>query len=333
MDAEFNNDSHHCSFPWEEGSGFSGCSLSASHALLRDLHANQERKQNLVPKGPVPHTRDSASCLCNGTGENNEDLVEIAENDTRQADLVEITVQWYSSACLVKLCGYMWVRGLRSLVVTCSQSFLNSWLHLHLMHFHFSLDRSCSGRKSCGFYVSNALLHWPISSLHGGDVLVGSTYLHHAVVVAGPLSSGAQSFGLSAILFCCFASGRGLLPLIDWRELKSDERGACVFCAVKGLLHDPWELANASRLVLYGSRTFLDRSWLVNCRFYLPRWVEAAAFFISIPVSMCFNTMLTTLAGITKQWLSQACKRKFPISATSLICKSASMHNKEFNLS
>jgi hypothetical protein len=80
MDAELNNDSHRCSFPREEGSDFSGCFLFAlQHAPLRDLWVNQERKQKLVPKGPVPHTRDSDSCLCDGIGENDVELIEIAE--------------------------------------------------------------------------------------------------------------------------------------------------------------------------------------------------------------------------------------------------------------
>lgn len=70
MGADFNNDFHHCTFPWEEGSDFSGCSLSASqHALLQDPWVNRERKQKPVPKGTVPHTGDSASYSCHGIGE------------------------------------------------------------------------------------------------------------------------------------------------------------------------------------------------------------------------------------------------------------------------
>lgn len=82
MGADFNNDSYHCSFPREEGSDFSGCSLSASqHALLQDPRVNRERKQKPVPKGTVPHTGDSASYSCDGLGRNNGELTGIAEMD------------------------------------------------------------------------------------------------------------------------------------------------------------------------------------------------------------------------------------------------------------
>jgi hypothetical protein len=62
------------------------------------LHVNQERKQKLVPKGPVLHTGDSVSFLCNATGENDGDLIEIAEMDIYRA-------AWSSLLChgLVRL--------------------------------------------------------------------------------------------------------------------------------------------------------------------------------------------------------------------------------------
>lgn len=70
MGADLNNDFHHCSFPREEGSDFSGCSLSASqYALPRHPRVYRERKQKPVPEGTVPHTGDSASCSCDGIGE------------------------------------------------------------------------------------------------------------------------------------------------------------------------------------------------------------------------------------------------------------------------
>jgi hypothetical protein len=83
--------------------------------------------------------------------------------------------------------------------------------------------------EKCGFYVPNALLSQPIPSLRGGNVFVGSTCLHHVVSIAGPLSSEAQSFGLSAIISAASRPGRGLLTLFDWYELKSDETRACCY--------------------------------------------------------------------------------------------------------
>lgn len=47
--------------------------------------------------------------------------------------------------------------------------------------------------------------------------------MRHAVIVAGPLSSEAQSFGLSAILLCCYASYSRLVPAVNLCELKSDK--------------------------------------------------------------------------------------------------------------
>ncbi|KAJ5515944.1 hypothetical protein N7527_007504 [Penicillium freii] len=140
MGADFNNDSHHCSFPREEGSDFSGCSLSASqHALLQDPRVNRERKQKPVPKGTVPHTGDSASYSCDGCA------------------------------------GFVGFRGSEEYVHRLSSApSIPQLLFAPVFDARPLISRLIANvlvREAYGFYLSNALTHQPISSRHGADVL------------------------------------------------------------------------------------------------------------------------------------------------------------------
>lgn len=76
------------------------------------------------------------------------------------------------------------------------------------------MDADCSGRKICSFDALNALLSQPTLHLALVHCLGWIDVWHHAVILAGPLSSEAQSLGLSAILRRCYVSRSSLASIV-----------------------------------------------------------------------------------------------------------------------